>query len=280
MIGRFFTWLHLYRARRRLVLRSSGPPTVGRTWLDSQLRFTELVDILAAGEPRLAPYQRLAAIYGDYSGRGCLHYDAYLLRLAEYRQVPQARVLDLSCGSGWLVERLASRCQRIVGLDVNPHMLSSARRTCRQQPHVSLVEADYRQFSLAEQFDAIVCASDSLNYVQSAGELAATIQNVADHLVPGGLFVFDVLTDLAMTTLSEHFLHYESPRDRFVLTTEFERESGRTTTRVVFSDGVEYHERKSVNDYQVLPAARAANLVLVERFNDYFGRRFFAFARA
>jgi SAM-dependent methyltransferase len=279
MISRIVKWLRLFRARRRLGQRSSGPSSVGRNWLDSQLRFTELAEIASAGEPRLAPYVRLAAIYDDYAGRSCLHYDAYLRRLAEYREIPQASVLDLSCGSGCLVERLASRCQRVVGLDVNPHMLHYARQNCRHLPHVSLVEADYRQFSLAQRFDAVLCVSDSLNYVRSETELAATLQNIADHLVSGGLLVFDVLTDLAMATLDGNFLHYESPSDRFVLTTEFDRESGRTTTRVVFKDGVEYHERMAVNDSQVLPAAHAANLLLVERFNDVFGRRFFAFAR-
>ena len=107
MIGRFLAWLRLYHARQKLVRRSSGPSAGGRSWLDDKLRFAELDEIIRAGKPRLAPYERLATIYDSYAGRSCLHYDVYLQNLAEYRRVPQARVLDLSCGSGCLVERLA-----------------------------------------------------------------------------------------------------------------------------------------------------------------------------
>jgi SAM-dependent methyltransferase len=277
MISRLAKRLRLWLARHRLAF--PGSPAVGRIWLGSRLQFDELATVDATNEPRLAPYQRLAPFYDDYAGHWCLRYDNYLLYLASARNVPQARVLDLSCGTGGLVGRLAQRCERVVGLDTNPYMLALARSAAGVHENTSIVAGDIRQFALGERFDAIVCASDSLNYVASDDELARVMQGIAHHLESGGLFVCDVLGRAFSSVVNGHYLHYESPAVRFALAFEFDPETGRDSTRVLFPDGVEHHERMAINDHQLTEAARSANLQLIASFGS-MGRRYFAFARA
>jgi SAM-dependent methyltransferase len=268
--------LRLWLARHWLAI--PGSPSIGQIWLSSRLQFAELATIDATNEPRLAPYERLAPFYDDYAGHWCLRYDNYLVQLANARNVPQTSVLDLSCGTGGLVGRLAKRCERVVGLDTNPYMLALARSAAGAYENTSLVASDFRQFALGERFDAIVCASDSLNYVASDDELARVVQGIAHHLKPGGLFVCDVLGRVFSSVVSGHYLHYESPTVRFALAFEFDPETGRDSTRVLFPDGVEHHDRMAINDHQLMDAAKSADLQLIERFGS-LGRRYFSFTR-
>jgi SAM-dependent methyltransferase len=276
MIGRLVKWLRLGLARHRLAF--PGSPSVGRIWLDSRLRFEELANVDATNEPRLAPYERLAPFYDNYAGHWCLRYDHYLVQLANSHRVPQARVLDLSCGTGGLVMRLAARCDRVVGLDTNPHMLALARDAAHSRENVSILAGDFRQFTLGERFDAVVCASDSLNYVSSDEELEQVVRGISQHLESGGLFVCDVLGRVFSNVVRGKYLHYESPTVRFALSFDFDPETGRANTRVLFPEGVEHHERMAINDHQLMDAARGTNLQLIERFGS-LGRRYFAFAR-
>jgi ubiquinone/menaquinone biosynthesis C-methylase UbiE len=46
------------------------------------------------------------------------------------RLTPAARVLDVACGPGIVVERLARGCAEIVGCDITPQMLQKARERC------------------------------------------------------------------------------------------------------------------------------------------------------
>lgn len=134
-------------------------------------------------------YDRLArfydAIMDDPGGRAA--------RVAEligrYRPGPRS-LLELACGTGSILERLEGVPER-VGLDASAEMLAEARA---KLPEVKLVCGDMRSFDLGRQFDVVVCVFDSLNHLLDVGEWESTFAAVHDHLVPGGLFVFDVNT--------------------------------------------------------------------------------------
>jgi ubiquinone/menaquinone biosynthesis C-methylase UbiE len=64
-------------------------------------------------------------------------------RLAEHVD-PTGRILDVGCGTGNLVWRLAPKAREIVGVELSPDMVALARRTLatRGLPHVSFVLGD------------------------------------------------------------------------------------------------------------------------------------------
>src|SRR5205085_2307385 len=141
--------------------------------------------------PNINNYGRLASLWDDYAGWFVPEYDFFLASAGAYYGHPIQSVLDLACGTGLLTRRLAREAERVVGLDASESMLSVAGSSTPGH-NVRYVRGDFRDLHLDETFDAVVCGSDSLNYVQTPEELASVFRCVYRHLRPGGLFVFDV----------------------------------------------------------------------------------------
>ncbi len=102
---------------------------------------------------------------------------------------PGHRFLELGCGSGEITRRLAQTHQ-VDGLDLSPAMLEAARAKDSEQM-VHWIEGDMRDLSALGQYDAIGCFCDSFNYLIEDQEVQDFFHIVADHLVDGGLFLFD-----------------------------------------------------------------------------------------
>lgn len=100
-----------------------------------------------------------------------------------------AKVLDLCCGTGQLAAALADRGYTLIGLDGSRDMLRFARQNA---PGARFIEGDARDFDIARDFDAVVCASASLNHMESLDDLERVFRRVSAGLKEGGLFVFDI----------------------------------------------------------------------------------------
>ena len=62
-------------------------------------------------------------------------------------------------------------------------------------PDSRLVCADMSSFDLAERFDSAVCFYNSLNHARDERELRLIFGCVARHVVPGGHFLFDLMSE-------------------------------------------------------------------------------------
>jgi SAM-dependent methyltransferase len=108
-------------------------------------------------------------------------------------------VLDAGCGTGRVAIELARRGFDVVGVDVDPAMLSVARR---KAPHLPWYEGDIATIELTmpavpevpaapaprRRFDAIVLAGNVMIFLV-AGSEDAVVANLAHHLAPGGALV-------------------------------------------------------------------------------------------
>ncbi|HLG13066.1 MAG TPA: methyltransferase domain-containing protein [Blastocatellia bacterium] len=65
---------------------------------------------------------------------------------------PGERILDLGCGTGHLTQAIAARGAKVVGLDVSPAMIDSARRN---YPDLRFELGDGTDFHFDEPFDAV-----------------------------------------------------------------------------------------------------------------------------
>lgn len=106
-------------------------------------------------------------------------------------------IVELGCGTGTLAAILAQRGYQVTAVDLSPDMLSVAAEKC-EGLDVQLVCQDMSRLALPTQADAIICCLDSLNYVTRPAQVQRTFQRVLRSLKPGGLFLFDVKTPLAL----------------------------------------------------------------------------------
>ncbi len=150
-----------------------------------------------ASEFEAIPYNRFAYAYDDMMA----HVDygrwvRYIADLFELYDAKPRRILDLACGTGSVAIPLAQHGFEVVGIDRAPGMLDvAARKAERAGAEVEWAEGDMRDLGIDAEYDAVVCLYDSVNYMLSAAELKMAFESVSRALRPGGLFIFDVISE-------------------------------------------------------------------------------------
>lgn len=100
-------------------------------------------------------------------------------------QLGPRSVLDAGCGSGRVAIELARRGIDVVGVDVDPSMLATARRL---EPDLTWIEADLARLDLGRRFDAVVMAGNVMIFV-APGSHADVVASVARHVAADGALV-------------------------------------------------------------------------------------------
>ena len=111
--------------------------------------------------------------------------------------VPVSIVLDLACGTGTLTCLLAERGYSMLGADQSAEMLAEAWEKASKldcETPVFLNQAA-EALDLYGTVDACVSSLDSLNYITEEPVLRQALERVHTFLMPGGLFLFDVLSE-------------------------------------------------------------------------------------
>lgn len=108
-------------------------------------------------------------------------------------------VLELGCGTGSILARLDS-VPELTGVDQSSEMLAVART---KVPRARLLAGDMKSFALGERFDVVICVFDSVNHLLFFGDWESMFDAVHQHLVDGGLFIFDVNTVGELRRLGE-----------------------------------------------------------------------------
>ncbi len=218
-------------------------------------------------EPKLCSYERLAALYHEYARSFCPGYLSFLRSLGKKHRVEIRSVLDLACGAGTLTTRLAACAPRVVGLDLSEAMLTAARTLCQAQSHVRFVAGDYRNFDLNECFDAVTCASDSLNYLHAPAELTQVFRCVGRHIDPGGFFVFDALDDRGFRRCSGKYVPIQIDGTDCSIVLRYDAENRVENALAVFGSEVELHRRVPIEPDDVLRAVKDTSLTVLDWFS-------------
>lgn len=236
-------------------------------FLSPDLHFSELREIQCARTSELQPYQGMAAVWDEYCSPQLPGYPAFLKALSLRRGSEIRSVLDLACGTGILTERLAEFGNEVVGLDASESMLSAAKVRRGGIPSISFARGDFRSFSLGRQFDAVVCASNSLNYVTDRGELHQVFAAVGEHLRPDGLFVFDTTTERTMRHVSGMYLHALTDERRFAIHFSYDPYLRKETSKAILPAGVETRRRIPLEPDDVIAASEGTGLYVEEYFS-------------
>ena len=117
-----------------------------------------------------------------------IFYQAIHKRLLEYIQLPaNPSVLDLGCGTGRLLQRLAAKFPdlRGIGLDLSPEMLRQARRKNQYRERVIFKQGNANQLPFANnQFKAVFNTISFLHYPNPE----QVLQEISRVLNQGGYF--------------------------------------------------------------------------------------------
>jgi SAM-dependent methyltransferase len=109
-----------------------------------------------------------------------------------YARRPIRRVLDLACGTGPHLIRLAERGYQMVGLDLSPANVAYVAGRL-QSKHLAgeVLVGDMADFRLPAPVDAAICMQDSQGHLLTNEQLLAHLRCVARAVRRGGLYIFD-----------------------------------------------------------------------------------------
>jgi len=103
------------------------------------------------------------------------------------------RILDLGCGTAGHGLILAERGYTITGVDRSPAMLKIAKQKAKSKGvKLSLYKGDAQTFRLPKKFDAAIAMFAVMGYQITPQVFLKALKRVRAHLVPGGLFTYDV----------------------------------------------------------------------------------------
>jgi glycine/sarcosine N-methyltransferase len=107
-------------------------------------------------------------------------------------------VLDVGCSTGTIPLYLAARARLVIGMDLDPTMISIAesRLTAESDGTVAFTVGDMTLIDEAfrhERFSLVLCLGNTLVHLRSPAMIAGFLARVARLLAPGGRFVFQIL---------------------------------------------------------------------------------------
>ncbi|HEX3015544.1 MAG TPA: class I SAM-dependent methyltransferase [Desulfobacteria bacterium] len=138
-------------------------------------------------------YRELAPVYDRLSSIDYKAWTDTLVQVFDRAGLEKGcRILDLACGTGNISLELAKRGYQVVGIDYSAEMLAVAEEKLRRY-RVPLYQADMRKLPpLSGKFSAVVCLTDSLNYLSNIDEVHCVLHKL--YKLTPGLLVFDINT--------------------------------------------------------------------------------------
>ncbi|MET3504871.1 class I SAM-dependent DNA methyltransferase [Halalkalibacter oceani] len=139
-------------------------------------------------------YQVFATLYDQLMKEA--PYDewlAYVKRQLGDGQLANKAVMDVGCGTGELLIRLALEGAQVTGVDLSAEMLAIANEKCEKAGvRATLLEQSMTGLVSEESYDLITIFCDSLNYLELESDVQATFESAYNRLHTGGLLLFDV----------------------------------------------------------------------------------------
>jgi SAM-dependent methyltransferase len=138
-------------------------------------------------------YERFADIYGTWTATAASTRANKAFYLDAYAAA-DGPVVELGVGDGRIAVDAAAGGRPIIGVDLSPAML----RLCRERAEragvldrLTLLQADFRSFTLAEPAALIALPYHSLAHLPSLDDKRDALRHVYEQLRPGGRFLFD-----------------------------------------------------------------------------------------
>ena len=124
------------------------------------------------------------------------HENAVELMLSRLGSLEGRRFLDVGCGNGWVVRRVAEQaCDCAVGIDIAPQMIKVAQER-RQRETENYIVGDFCHYSFRQRFD-IIFSMESIYYVNDLILALNKLNQYFDtnkFLIPAVLLIYVYIT--------------------------------------------------------------------------------------
>lgn len=118
---------------------------------------------------------------------------AYICGCFRQNGISEGTVLDLGCGTGELTRLMAKKGYDMIAVDSSVDMLEIASQN--REDEILYIHQRMEELELGESVQAAYSACDSVNYILEEEDLLQAFCRVYSHLMPGGIFLFDMNTD-------------------------------------------------------------------------------------
>jgi SAM-dependent methyltransferase len=149
------------------------------------------------------PYEALARFYDrlmshvDYKDWARFTLDLLGDQGLWRRPAGTQRVLECACGTGSLAMLLSRYGLKVDAFDRSRAMVAQAESKTGNLPNAPrFFEGTFANFRVEPPYDAALCLYDSINYLLEPEEFIAFLQRISGILRPGGLFLFDICTEI------------------------------------------------------------------------------------
>lgn len=218
-----------------------------------------------------AIYDRLILEDIDYNAIAD-YVEATLVRLGKKAEL----VCDLACGTGTLTDILQKRGYDMIGIDLSPEMLHIARE---KNSDILFLNQDICSFELYGTVDALLCMTDSLNYIETDEDLFQIFRVAKTcYLNPDAPFIFDLNSPYKLkTVLGNNTYTYDSDDVYYVWENAYDAEADCTDFFLTFfvRDGETYRRfSEEHTEYVHTPAKiksllKKAGFTKIEVFDGY-----------
>jgi SAM-dependent methyltransferase len=215
------------------------------------------------------PYSKDLAYIHDADFTECARQAAAtVLKLLREKKIKSGLVVDLGCGSGVLAGRLTRAGFDVLGVDISESMLKLARK---RAPKARFKRGSLFRTRLPKSV-AVTAIGECVNYLfdpRGTALLAHFFRRIYRALLPGGVFVFDIVEPGSTPKLS--ILHFEGKnKDWVILVTKEQDARRRVLTRrmTIFRKvGRHYRRTQEVHLQTLYPRAQIARQLKTAGFN-------------
>ena len=205
-------------------------------------------------------YSNFAYVYDTFMDNIPYHeWSCYLMELFSKFNVTNGTLAELGCGTGTMALLMKEHGFEIIGIDNSTDKLTIAADKTQNITGITLLKQNMCEFDLGMEIEGIYCVCDSLNYLLTKEEILQTFTKVKAHLLPNGIFIFDLKTP---------YFYQEILGDQTFC--DHQENCSYTWENSFF-------EEDNINQYDLTIFVKKENIPLFERFQETHHQRAYSY---